>query len=290
MKRGVKMKDEKANVPEEVEATTVPEMNLEGGEIEMTGGDYQPTYELTAEELVFPVTLMEENEEYMILCHMRPYRAYDCKELLADIGLKLKLGQESIIQSDSSSTYKFFFDHFRGLSEIEFDGKEPTFEQAKEFVKDNPRHRFEEQVVLRGFGGVGVEIAPVTATKKFQIVKSQSRQVKTFFHMYNLERKELEKILITHTLRRETEFDFRRYNQATARSKVTRKNEWMKVEDYSTIEQIYDTMILAVDGFRYKGEPTTESNKDKWVKLVPFWHKHFILSEHFKGVQVKNVE
>lgn len=262
----------------------LPELNLEAPESINVD---PPTYELTAEELVFPVGITEENEDYAILVHMKPYTARSCKELLAGVGVKMKLGAENLFLSDSTPAYKFFWSNFRGLSEIEFEpGTPPTPDQAKKFIQDNPRYRFEEQTVLRGYGGIGIEYSPDPPSKKFQISKSK-RVVKTFFTLY--QEGEIQKIIIKHYFNQESEFDFRQYNQATARSKVTKKNEWMKVEDYAVVEQIYNRLIKTVDGYRIDGEPTTEDNKEEWVKLVPFWHKHFVLQEYFKGVQVKNV-
>jgi len=282
----------KNQAPEkESAAGTVSELNLEG---QLVIED-DPKYELEAEELIFPITIDDDGTEYMILIHMRPYTAKDIKKFLEDSSTKVKLGKDELtLKPDASPAYQFFWKYFirmSGVEAVDESGEpyDPPVEEQVEWIKDNPRLKIEERIVMNGYGNVAIQTVEAPAQARFIIGKARDRKIRTTFELWNPDRERIDSIEIVHRFRRETEFDTRRHTMATGQSRMkTRKSEWMRVEDYTVVEHIYDDMIQEVTGVTLGGVECTLDNKDRWVGSIPFWWKHFVLAELFKGVMIKN--
>jgi len=253
--------------------------------------DGEPVYDLLGEELVFPV--IDGQREFYV--HMKPYRAQPFKDMMGSLGFKMQPTGSGVIQmlpSDTGPMHSFFWDHFIGLSGVrKKDGSLPSVEEQKAFVRDNPRLRIVETVILAGYGGIRMPPLEEEETDVFVLDDIESReQVRTYIWLHDPQQRESFRVFLTHQFRPAKEKDARIYARATGQSQMnTRKNEMMRRENFDALELLYRDMIETVSGFVLGNEPCTAENRDRWVKLIPLWHATNALDEYFRGVQGKNV-
>jgi len=223
---------------------------------------------------------------------MKPYKAYDLKQLLAELNWRMASKASNVvevIEGDTGKIGAFFWKHFLKLSGLsKRDGSEPTAEEQQQWIRKQSKLGIERAVVMNGFGGVSVEQTEEDEEELLFDLDSDNC-IKTYQHLYFPDLKLTRRIDMAHHLGQETDQHSRRYRQATGKSQIhTRKQEWEKVTNYDTVEHLYNGLIEKVDGMQVQGVPCTESNKTDWIELIPFWHKEFVLGELFRGVQVKN--
>lgn len=273
--------------------TTKDAITLEGDlKVEVVA---EPVWELDAAELIFPQRILGQT----VYVHMKPYTTYEMKELQAARATRMAVGSEYTDLKDSGKIeiIDFFWKHFLGLSgpgvsKIDKETKKeirPTLQEAENFIRRNPRFDIERTTVLGGFGGVAIKDAEEGAVCLLDIAEEHGVAVYQDLYFPKLER--IARVTMTHKLRPETEKDNRDYKQATENIRIMqRTRETIRVVNYDIFEILYNALIQEIDGMTIKGVPCSRNNKDEWVKAVPFWHKDFILTEYFRGAQVKNVQ
>ena len=274
----------------------VESMELPGGAIEILDEELGSTevlkYPLDTKELYFQVTVEDEFEPRVVV---RPYRAGHLKQLLADSGARFTVesGETEIKQADLSPMLDFFWKHFLRMDGLVHEDDTPaTVEEQKEFIKDHPRYRIEELVVRQGYGGAVIYFGDEGGQKKL-VLKKRTPKVQTFVPFFDPTEELAHRLEIVHSFRKETEFDFRKFAQATSKSKMNRKSEFMRIEEYTVIEHLYNDMIQGISGVDYPSKDgkrllCVKETRDTWRDLIPFWWKYLVLNHHFRGVTLKN--
>ncbi len=276
------------------------ELQIEGQELQVGA---KAAWELTAEELVFPFEYTIAGQVRTVFLHMHQYRAFDLKQLLAAINSRILAqdGTREIIKGGKEATEaveEFFWKYFSRLSRYGGPPQkdDPTLEHQKEWIKKNPRYFIPRQVILEGFGEFNIKPKQIydpaekpngdSATADFftlELTETITLIQKLFFAGVGQVPLEM-----AHSFRRETATECYRYERATDRGKIHKDEAFERTTNYDVLEQLYDTLIESIDGVTIKGEACTPANKEAWVKLVPFWHKYWMLTEFFRGVQSKN--
>ncbi len=253
--------------------------------------DGTPVYELTGDELVFPI--VDGPREFYV--HMLQYRFQDFKDLMADVGIRMKPQAGGIVQmvpADPAAVIPFFWKYFIRLSGVvKKDGSEPTVEEQIAFIKANPKMRIPETTVLQGYGGIRPLEPQVEDQSRTLVIDDVGDEnvVRTYLWLHDPQKGESYRVLLSHRFRPSKERDVRIYTQATGQSQMnTRKQEMIRRENLDSLEILYRETILEAPGFTIQGEPCTEANKDLWAGKIPLWHMTNALDELYRGVQVKN--
>ena len=280
------------------------ELQLEGQEVTVGKA---VAWELTAEELIYPFQLQVGSKTAPLFVHMKPYRSADLKTLLTETAYAVKYEDEDtseIVKSKPGKTDEFFWKHFiriSGHGRVAEAG-DPNEEQQKKFIKDNPRFDIPHKAVMDGFGGIATKNEPEAETDEaangngnvdtgeldifaidLDVTKSIELTQRLFLPFG------IADIAMSHNFRRETAAEYRRYEQATDKQLINRKRQaYQRATNHDVIENLYDALIESIDGMTLKGADCVAATKDKWVKLVPYWHKQLALMKFFSGIQSKN--
>ena len=275
------------------------ELQIEGQELKVGKA---VAWELTAEELIFPFDATVNGKSHTFYTHMRQYRAFDLKQLLSEINYRVRSedgGDREIVKGGKEAIDDFFWKYFSRLSVHGGPPREgdPSPEQSKEWIKKNPRYFILRGVVMEGFGQFRIKQKEVDD----QPHNSNGNHASAQFFSLDLNETitlvqnvffagvGLVPVEMAHSFRRETATECHRYERATDRQKIHSKDHaFERTTNYDVLEQLYEPLVESVEGVTIKGEPCTAANKEAWVKLVPFWHKYWILTELFGGVQSKN--
>ena len=283
------------------------ELQIEGQELKVGKA---VAWELTAEELIYPFTLEIGTKTAPLYVHLKPYRSDDLKRLLAETAYAVKYEDEEtseIVKSKPEKITAFFWKHFIRISGHgrAAEAGDPDEDKQRQWIRDNPRFDIPQKAVMDGFGGIATKAEPeVEATEEtangngnhhseanldifaldFEVMKSIELTQRLCFPEIGIVDVEM-----SHQFRRETASEYRRYEQATEKQLINRKRQaYQRVMNHDVMENLYDSLVESVEGMTLKGAPCTGSNKDKWVKLVPYWHKQLALLKFFSGIQSKN--
>ena len=200
--------------------------------------DTVPVYELTGEELVFPI--VDGKMEFYV--HMSPYGFQELKDLMAEVGLRMKPRAGGIIRmvpSDPAAMLPFFWKHFLRMSGVrKKDGSEPSVEEQIAFIKANPRKRIAETTVLQGFGGIRFpEPADEDEAGVMVIDAEVDEGVRTYVWLHDPEGGQSHRVHLTHRFRPAREADVRIYARATGQSEMnTRRQEMIRQENLDVLE------------------------------------------------------
>lgn len=263
------------------------------------------SWELESEEIIFPFLLQVGAKDAPLFVHMRPYRAEDLKQYLTETAPSVKLEDDEtseIVRNKPERTAIFFWKHFKRLSVNGDSASECDLAKQRQWILDHPRFDLPNKAVLDGFGGIatkrepqpdeetangnGTALAPVDI---FSIDLEPTTSVPLTQRLYLPAAAQIVALEMQHNFRRETAAEYQRYERATERQLVHRKRQaYQRTTNHSVIEQLYNSLIESVDGMTIKGAPCAAANKDQWLELVPYWHKHLALTDFFSGIQSKN--
>ena len=121
------------------------------------------------------------------------------------------------------------------------------------------------------------------------MVGETEREIELLQTLFSIEKKRMEPIYMTHTLREVKETDYQKYRKATTRQINARKRKLVSLDDYYLLSSIYDGLVQSVSGAVVDGKPCTPENKPDWMALVPLTHKLLVLSVVMREVEGKNV-
>ena len=278
------------------------ELSVSGGAIEIQepapdpehqpDQDYNPTYDLAAEEAILPRLLLGRT----IYVHMRPYSDREYKDLQEARATRILSGQDFVDFKDSGKTETsiFFWKHFVRLSGpgmSRADGSVGTPEEHHAWVKAHPRFDFENSVTRSWLQpALKPNIAETELAGSLLDLGNEETRVTLYQDFYQEQTEHEARVYMTHVFRPETEMDRRRFMTASGLMRfyhTIRESE--RRINYDTLGQLYNHLVVRLEGILLDGKPCDESNKDAWVKLVPFAYKDLTLVELFKGVQEKNV-
>lgn len=253
--------------------------------------DDRPLLELAAEEWIFPV--LTANEQFKLLFHMRPYRAYEVKKFYDVMSLRRRSrgGQERVLEiPDQSEAKQFFDEHFLKLGGVELEnGEEPSPEQQREWI--NSHADIKVSVFRQGYDGIrnlelnGNGHVPRRLTL---LLDSADQKVSCRWRIHSPERKTDEELILLHHLGRLTQADRSLYTKAMRFVENTRTNEQYLEGNWDIVEQLYDSKIKRLEGAVVDGRPCTEENREGWKPLVPFCLKNFVMSAAMEEVDLKN--
>lgn len=269
--------------------------------------DEVPHYELTGNELIFRD---EQNDpKKPIYFHMRPYAARDLKDAVGKLRQVTRVAGKDrlVIEKADLSVFRPIFDkNFIRMSNVAVKGGgEPTIEQQKAWLARNPglcqrvvNDAYTSVVLIAGNSDeIGEEQPDVRALAEGESAEGlfeiglddgESKAVNRF-RLYSLERGQNVEIRFEHHFRKESESDRLAYDRATNRE-INRKQGTTSIAvNYDVIESLYNRLIQRVDGFVVNGQPCTESNRDAWVNVVPFWIKKVSIEQLFDESALKNV-
>ena len=249
--------------------------------------DGKPFLELTAPELIYPVTLEQEGQEFKVAFHMLPYAGADLKQVFSGMAARFKRSGGSsmgIIPGDRGVCKPFFDRYFLRIS----GGEDATVEEQKawldanDFIKSDfvingmslevPQSDGQEPKSLR-FALNGNHPKPVTVKQRL-IPESGASEVE---------------IILEHSFSKIDPKHHIRFERASLESELnTRKGEWKTSEDYDAIEKLYDDLVESVNGALLNGKPCGLETKAGWIRLVPFRQKSVTVDELFRRIRLKN--
>jgi len=253
--------------------------------------------DLADPEWLYVMDYEEDGELYELVFAMQPYLAYDMKLLLDEVSMTYEPHDQRRIgmSAEGNEAYGPFFDkYFRRIDGLLQPGSEESVshEDMIAWINENDPSRAIKRGVVRG--GMGNVNSIVGSGKKKGLVMKLGRAgstIKCWRVLWNPEKNTADKLFVDHHVIKETDKDRRQYDQATGKSEIIRKKEssFMRSDqNFDAYEQLYDRLIDHLVGYLFEGKPCTKENKDKWVRLVPFWEKYFVVDEIFRSVQSKN--
>jgi hypothetical protein len=249
--------------------------------------DGTPCLELTAQELIYPVTLELEGQEYPVAFHMRPYAAPDLKQVLTALAARFKrIGGASmeILPGNRESCKTFFDRYFIRIS----GGEAATVDEQKAWL--DAYDFIKADVVLNGMTLEAVQNEDSEEkTLKFAISSARNKSITLKQKLLAEEGAGPVTINLVHLFQPILATHYARFERASQESELnTRKNEWKTTEDYDVLERLYDELIDSVSGALVKGKPCTVDNRGDWIRLIPFRQKAVALDEAFRRVKIKN--
>lgn len=251
----------------------------------------QPVVELAAEEWIYPIST--PNGRLKLNIHLKPYSPYAVKKFL-DLILprrKARTAQQSVLDSDYTCVMPFVDDHFLGLSGVTMeDGTTPTAEQQKAWIDQNSD--FKIRAFRDGVDNISLrkreEETPVATGRVVLVMGRPESLIETDIGLHSKGTRRDELIRVNHALARMSESDRHQYDRAIKLIEDTRARETFLEANWDVIEGLYNKLVKSLTGAVLAGEPCTESNKDAWVKVVPFCWKVYVMSMAYQEVELKN--
>ena len=252
--------------------------------------DDSPRYELTGQEIVFPLNVEQDGSDFRAFFRMSPPdRAYEIKEFLDDLISRRRAsdtGIETEVQSADDARCRAFVDkHFLGFYGLE---KEASDDAQRKFLDDNPHLKM--RVFREGYDAIRKspedDAAPAKARLRIGAEAAPEISIRGRLLLYCPERQAEQSISIAHHLRRENELDRRKHTKAF--TVIERRDLALVRCNWDVLEGMYDEMVIRLDGYTFGGVACVKENKEDWVRLVPFTHKIYAVNKTFAGTRVKN--
>lgn len=256
--------------------------------------DETPFLELTAEEFVFPV--LTPDEQFTVLFHMKRYRSADVKKFYSELVYpkRERVGNALVFKAaDHEAAKKFVDAHFLRMGGVKTEeGQEATIEQQREWLDEHPdfklavfRQGYDNIMQAPSMNGNGHHAEKPQGLVLF---KAEDHKVPSRWKLWSTEKDEAENVIVTHHLARLTQQDRHQYNTAIQLHDNQRRQEQYVEANWDVIELVYDRRAKRLDGALLDGEPCNEANKDKWIPLVPFTMKVFVLGQILAENEIKN--
>ncbi len=257
-----------------------------------------PHFELAADELIL------RDEQYdsrkPIYFHMRPAVTRDIKQALSEIREKSRpSGKDSVVvESVDLSAFRSIFDkNFIRLTNVRMkDGTEVTVEQCRAWLDRNSALKM--RVASECYATVFIGHVPPALTESDADLEERELEISledaestvlNRYRLYSPEAGQTVEIKLTHAFRKESESDRLVYGRSRKQEFVRKTGEMSQVVNYDTIEQLYNRLIVRVDGALLSGQQCTEDNKEAWVSLIPLWLKKVSIDQLFDENALKNV-
>ena len=242
-----------------------------------------PHWELTADEICYPIEIKQGRGLKKFYAHLSPYQPRELSNTLRKVmsGVKRRKNELEILPSNRRAYAEMLNGHFLKMTT----GAEATPEAQTAYLDANPILKC--KIVEEGYGGIALrELDDVTTT--LDITQEVGLgYVDTEQIVYNPKTKTEETVEISHGLSEEAETHFQRYEKATSRKVNIQTGNWNTRNDYGTLEALYNELASEATGYLVNGEKCTQGNRKEWVKLVPLWHKLLVINEVFGEDRVK---
>lgn len=252
--------------------------------------DGRACLELQADEFIFPIRTRDDR--WKLLFHMKPYQPYEVKRFYDEMIPRRKrrtAAQMTVETPDYTEANRFVLDHFVRMEGATLaDGSEPSIEQQRQWLEDNPD--FLTRVFREGYDAVGSrdEIEEPTAGKAILVFGRQDYRIRTEFKLYSPERQTDETVPVVHVMARFSQSDRHQYDRAIRVIEHGRRGELYTEANWDVVESIYDQRVKSLEGAIFGGESCVESNKTEWKKAVPFCAKVYVTAQAFSEVELGN--
>jgi hypothetical protein len=237
----------------------------------------EPYWELTGKEMCWPLTVEESGKMFEMVLQMQNYLARDSKQ-----GQELVTGQGR----DSRNTapiLQFFDSLFIQILKV----KEKDATVHRKFFDDRPYLKLRwYREVLTDF--VLEHDVPDEDVDILSLSEAPTRTYTLKQELYCPERDQVSILACGHSMNKESQTEYLKFDRATGGRMNIRSREFTAVTDWDAIERLYDEMMAVVTGFRFKGEPCTDSNRKKWLPLIPVDQKFLAIDETFSKARSKN--
>jgi len=243
-------------------------------------------YELTSEEVIFPIEL-EDNGVPIIVPFLMDakYRSGEVKPFLnelmpeyinADVG-----NTQEMTLGDDKGVVNFIDNHFR---EILGHDSDVTPDQQKQWLDEQAPH-IKPLIFTEGYNLI-LPDADESRSVNLSFSVSDTRTVKNKRILWDAKSANIESVKFKHVLSKPTAVDSHNYKKSTRmirRGKVTQVSV-----NFDVVENLYNRLVKSVDGFLYEGNNCEESNKDVWVGSVPLTDKVYVVNKLFSRSNLGN--
>ena len=202
-------------------------------------------------------------------------------------GIKLKGDNIELPELNEAPLRDFVdthFDHFIGVSSDDY---------AVHVAWLNQRPFIKERIFKEGVQGISYENPEVEDFGSdfiFDIMESdQTREVELFQKLFSPEKMRVETVYLKHVLKEVTDSVYQKYRKATVRQLNARQKRLTSFEDYNLMVEVYDELVLSIDGAVVNGAACNQKNKASWINLIPLDHKLLVLAVLMREIEGKNV-
>lgn len=287
--------------------------------------DGRAVFDLSGDELAFPLIFDRAGAEYVVNVHLSPYAPREVVGLLDGLTPKFRVsgGKVSAEAASLDLLLPLFEAHFVRLSAP---GAQYDERAQRAFLAQASQRRLKIQAVRQGFFGAMIEDSdsgnPNSAPGEFRSLPlpldlggDEEIRITVAFSLWDEVAQRTERLRVTHCLRPEVERDYQRYTRASRNEINSRSDQWQTITDHLEIARLYDSMILSLEGAAVKEKEEVKEvkdakessasyisstsstsfpvacnldNRDAWVPLVPLYHKALVMAELFREVRLKN--
>jgi hypothetical protein len=247
-------------------------------------------WELTGKEQCWPLTVEESGRMFEMVLQMSTYLARDSKRVRRESVVPSKLqGQELITGGgrDARNTapiLKFFDQLFISILKV----KEKDPDAHRKFFDERPYLKLRWYRELLTEFTVEHELSQDEDVDILSLAQAPTRTYILKQEFYCPERDQVSILTCKHSMKKESQTDYLKFDRATGGRMNIRSREFTAVTDWDAIERLYDEMMAEVIGFRFKGEPCTDANRKKWLPLIPVDQKILAIDETFSKARSKN--
>jgi len=254
--------------------------------------DDQPCLDLAADVFTYPVDTPDE--QFTLMVSMRAYKPYPVKKFYDQCIPKRKQRssvERAIEAPDYTDLRAFVLDHFLSFEGAELeDGSEPTIEQQRQWLKENPV--FLERIFRNGIEKVGApgKAEPSGESGKAVLLFGQrEHHIPLEIGLYSPETGTRETLRFTAHLERLSQSQKHQYDKAISVIENSRRNELYQENNWDVIEQIANQALKRLDGaVVIDGEPCAEANKENWIARLPLLMKVYALAQAIQEIDIKN--
>lgn len=267
--------------------------SLKDAQSAITLVDDKPNWELTAEVVAYPLQIQATKKTFEIYVHLKRYQSDRLISILNAVpgSYRRNVGDVEAFGGDDSKFSELTDECFVKMEGV--DSQDVALQ--KKWLEQNPRQKIRIARDLLGGAEIDTDFpedVPTEMGERLELLPLalECRDSSTLVvqELWDPNRRLKTKVRMTHSLRAETEQDWRlwgrtgseRFNKAT-KQWTSNINWWKRIE-------MYDAMAMSLGGMTLSGQPCTAANKADWVKLVPAWHKLLVVTSVFDETRVKN--
>lgn len=251
----------------------------------------QPTWDLAAPTIAYPLGMQVGGRFYEVYVHLKPYPADALISILNSVPGSYRRNSSNVeMFNGDDSPYSKLTD----LCFVRLEGTQTDNPDLhRRWLDQNPRQKVRIARDLLGGIDIDSEIpheVPADEDDRLQLlpIALECGDVKIRSVQELWDGKHKTKIRMTHTLASDTEDDWRRWTRTGNETFHKARREWKSTINWWKRLELYDHLIMSVDGMSLNGAACTSANKAAWVPLVPAWHKLLVVTSVFDETRVKN--
>ena len=250
-----------------------------------------PQLELAAKEYVFPISV--QDGQFKLLCWMRSARSSEIKRFYDQMMIRRRSRGRSEMEyrtSDLPGVRAFVDDHFVRMEGATLeDGTEPSHDDQREWLNQNDS--FKIRIFREGYDAFAdwADDEPAMAKGKPMLILSRPEHtIRAAWKLYSEGTKSEETIKLSVTFEKLTKADSYQYEKSFRIIENLKTSDRYVETNWDVIEGIFDRKAKKIAGALIDGAPCDESNREQWIKMVPFSLKVFCLAKIGEEVEIKN--